>query len=725
MTAEPVPGAWRTFWRAVVKVDHSKINPWIALRNSLAVAIPLAVGIAIHQPLGGVAVCTGALNVSFSDGTDPYKQRARRMFLWTWLGAVAVFLGSYSGSFGWVSVLVTAIWAFAAGLCLALGTRIGDLGLNTLVSIIVFAARGAMDLEGAVKAAALVVAGGLLQMSFALLFWPIRRSDPERRVVAALYVKLAEELDPASNDTFQNYLSKPDQQVQDLVDALGRDHSTQSERYRMLVDQIDRLRLSTFAVRRLRIELRYRKPEDPAPAATRIGQHIDQILTTSASLVQSIGRCLQAGGCASDRGALTHDLNRLSELSKSLASCASETPLLPAFQEAVQILAGQLRVVVSLAAHTAADGEEAFATEEAALPWRLRFRNSLGTLRANLNPQSAYFRHAVRLAICVAAGDMMGRLVWWQRTYWLPMTIAVVLKPDFTTTYSRGILRLGGTFLGLIIATALYHLLPNDSPGAVALGQLVLVGLFTFALRCIGPANYGVFSASVGALIVFLVAATGVPPKDVVLQRAWNTAAGGIFALIAYAFWPTWERSQAFSVMADMLDAARAYFQQVSEALLSREFGRNRAMDETRLQWTLARSNAEASVDRLSSEPRTTRALQSELTSLLASSHGFVYAVMGLEAYLLQKRSSVPEAFAQFGCDVEFTLYFLSSALRGSHPEASSLPKLRDDHRKMTESLGRLSSSDRVFLAEADRITVSLNTLREHIVRMTAPGVDA
>ena len=44
----------------------------MALRNALGVAMPLAIGIALGNPSGGVMAATGALNVAFSDGKDPY-----------------------------------------------------------------------------------------------------------------------------------------------------------------------------------------------------------------------------------------------------------------------------------------------------------------------------------------------------------------------------------------------------------------------------------------------------------------------------------------------------------------------------------------------------------------------------------------------------------------------------------------------------------------------------
>ena len=76
MTPGAEPGPASAFWRTVKKIDKSKFNNrWMALRNAFAVALPLGVGIAIGNPLGAVAVATGALNVSFSDGRDPYYQR--------------------------------------------------------------------------------------------------------------------------------------------------------------------------------------------------------------------------------------------------------------------------------------------------------------------------------------------------------------------------------------------------------------------------------------------------------------------------------------------------------------------------------------------------------------------------------------------------------------------------------------------------------------------------
>ncbi len=664
---------------------------------------------AMGNALAGVAIATGALNVSYSDGPDPYAQRARRMLAWSLLGAVAVFTGSVTGKYHGAATLMAAVWAFVAGMCVSISTRAGDLGLNTLVVLVVFAARGAMSPRGAVEAALLVLAGGLLQTAFALLLWPVHRYEPERRAVAGVYVDLAKEIDPHSATPFSTPLTPPSAQVQETLAALGQDHSTEGERYRLLFDQTDRIRMSIFLLNRLRAELKHEERKQSRAQAEAI-QYIDGLLELSSKLVATVGESLKSGERLKEESDL---MNRLHQLVETAHNATFTSPLAKELVAAMDVLEGQLRAIVELANHAIPSGLEEFAKREAAQSWRLQTRNWFATIRANLDMRSAFCRHAIRLAICVAVGDAIGRGISWQRSYWIPMTIAVVLKPDFATTFSRGVLRLAGTFAGLVVATILYHVLPQ-SP----LAQVFLVGTFTFMMRSIGPANYGVFSVAVSGLIVFLVAATGIPPAQVVLLRGLNTFAGGVLALIAYALWPTWERRQVSEVMAEMADACRAYFHAVVQ-----RFGRDDALlaadlDESRRAWRRARSNAEASVDRVSAEPKITAEKLACLNSMLASSHALVHAIMGLEAGLIQGQPHTPpQVFETFANDVEFTLYYVAAALRGSPAATKTLPKLREDHRRLVEAREKLSPADEFVLIETDRITTSLNTLREQAMR--------
>jgi uncharacterized membrane protein YccC len=707
----PIPHPTTAFWRIVTRLDKSKINTWIAFRNSLGVALPLGIGITLGNPLGAVAITTGALNVSYSDGRDPYAQRARRMLAWSFLGAIAVFTGSVTGKYNWAAILVAAIWAFIGGMLVSISSRAGDLGLNTLVALIVFAARGALSPLNALIAALLVLAGGLLQTCLALLLWPIRGKEPERQALGQLYLDLARNIDPSSGKLASLPLNTPSMQAQDTLSALGRDHTIDGERYRLLFDQAERIRLSSFMLDRLRQTLRNEEQQDAADRHE-TAECVDQLLETASKLLERVGQALGADEPIQEGPDLLKEVHTLFETAHCRKS--DSDPLLSSeVPSAIDTLAGQLRAVLDLAQHASPEGLVEFEIQEAAQPWKLQVRSWLGTLRANLHFHSPAFRHAVRLAACVAIGDAIGRSVSWERSYWLPMTMAVVLKPDFTTTFSRGVLRLAGTFIGLILATALYHVFPQ-SP----LTQLLLVGIFTFVLRSIGPANYGVFSVAISGLIVFLIAATGISPGEVVTERALNTAAGGVLALIAYALWPTWERTQVWEALAEMLDTSRLYFQAIVERFERDDASLESKLDETRRAWRRARSNAEASVDRVSAEPGTTAERLNCFISILAHSHALVHATMALEAGVTGiGATSPPPEFRAFAHDVDFILYFLTAALRGSSAAFETLPRLREDHTRLLRARESFGPAYEFVLIETDRLTTALNTLREQVMR--------
>src|SRR6267378_3343932 len=128
------------FWRSLVRFQADKVAPWLALRNTLGVALPLAAGVAAGTVSAGLVVGTGALNVAFSDSEEPYAQRARRMLASSALVGLAVFAGSLTGRSPVIAIAIAATWAFAAGMMVALSTAAADLGAISLVTMVVFAA---------------------------------------------------------------------------------------------------------------------------------------------------------------------------------------------------------------------------------------------------------------------------------------------------------------------------------------------------------------------------------------------------------------------------------------------------------------------------------------------------------------------------------------------------------------------------------------------------------
>jgi len=710
---EPVkPSAWAAFRQSVTRFQKEKVAPALALRNSLGVAIPLVVGAAAGSILSGVAVSTGALNVAFADSSDPYLQRARQMLRASVLVSIAACVGALSASHHGVASVVSTLWAFAAGMLVALSTAAADIGVISLVVMVVFQAQPLTPAQ-ALNAGLLAFAGGLLQTALSVALWPLRRYDPERRVLSDLYLELSRAVESPIHSSAAPPASAQSTQAQLALSAPGQ-LSIQAERYRSLLSQAERIRLSLLAlstlVRRIREEAGGRS----------VSESLEESFAISSRLLSSIGNLLM--GEPAPVGPILTELQALAEKLRQpkpdwpppVAAIAKDA------RSQMDALAGQFRSALDLASHSTPEGVAEFEHEQSKRPWSLQLSGTLAKLRANLSLQSAACRHAVRLAACVAVGEALSWSLGWHRTYWIPMTVAIVLKPDFTATFSRGVLRLVGTLVGILLTTALFLVL-RPSAGI----EVALIALLMFVLRCYGPANYGILVTAVTALVVTLISLAGMTqgafPADVMTARAVNTIVGGGIALLAYAIWPTWERTQISEAIAEALDGYRNYFHAVKEGYLHPETSMSEELDRTRVAGRLARSNLEASIDRLSSEPGASAETLSLLGAMLASSHRLAHAMMALEAGLAQTNPTpAREEFRSLANHIELTLYSLAHALRGSPLVRADLPDLREDHHALLAAGDSAIERHALVNVETDRMTNSLNTLSEEVLRWIA-----
>src|SRR5580693_10583618 len=153
----------------------------------------------------------GALNVSYSDGVEPYRERARRMLAASCFGALAVGAGGVLGREHLLPIPLIALCAFAVGMMAAVGETASNIGVMTLATLIVFAAQ-AMTPVAALQSALLAFGGGLLQTALAVASWPMRRYGPERRALAALYSELASSAGNAQQSAAPNEAPPASQQ---------------------------------------------------------------------------------------------------------------------------------------------------------------------------------------------------------------------------------------------------------------------------------------------------------------------------------------------------------------------------------------------------------------------------------------------------------------------------------------------------------------------------------
>ena len=86
----------------------------VALRNTLAVVAPLAIGIATGQQAAGLAVGTGALNTMFSDQPGPYRLRMARMLAAAFGAGLAALVGILVGTSTPWMLLAVPVHSFIA-----------------------------------------------------------------------------------------------------------------------------------------------------------------------------------------------------------------------------------------------------------------------------------------------------------------------------------------------------------------------------------------------------------------------------------------------------------------------------------------------------------------------------------------------------------------------------------------------------------------------------------
>ncbi|HEX4084565.1 MAG TPA: FUSC family protein [Chthoniobacteraceae bacterium] len=694
---------WRKFRDALTQFDRGKMDAARGLRNAVGVALPMALGAWLGRMQPALVVATGALNVGFADSTEPYLPRVRRMLAACALVTLAVFCGSLSGWTVAGALAAAALWTFGAGMLVSLGAQTGNMGVSCTCVLLVFASRP-LSLRAATLAALLALGGGLIQTGLSVLLWPVRPYEPERQALAALYLGLARlcglrKLDAQSPPG----TTRANEATEALANRRG-DHSTDSVRFRALLDQAERIRVYLLTLARVREQL---EADDHSSAI------LDAYSDAAGHVLEDAAQMLHTGHAV--------DSNAVLEMETILDGFRKQNPQSSLHADVVtqmDALTRQLRIILGLAGHATPAGREAFARRESARFWSLRPGGALTTLRANLNFQSTTFRHAVRLSACVTAADAFGRVLGWPRPYWLPLTVMVVLKPDFSSTFTRGVLRLAGTFIGLGLATAAFHLLPRTD--AV---EIVLIMAATFILRWSGPAHYGILAMCVSELVVLLIALTGVEPGQVILARARNTALGGALALMAYWLWPTWERSQVGEIFARMLDAYRRHVTLISRAYGGEDLAT--AIDRSRNAARLARTNLEASVDRLAGEPATTPQERDQWSAMLAGAHIFSNSLITLHASLLASPGSLStlgksQPFKDFFHAIIDALEKLASALRGADPGA--FPDLRAAHYRLVNCGEPLAARHALIGVETDKMVNALNTLREKIAALRQPG---
>ncbi len=247
-------------------------------------------------------------------------------------------------------------------------------------------------------------------------------------------------------------------------------------------------------------------------------------------------------------------------------------------------------------------------------------------LKRNLTPESALFRHAVRMSAVLCVGYAFIQFTGLQHGYWILLTSLFVCQPNYSATRRRLALRIIGTLVGVAIGLPILWFVPSQE------GQLLLIvitGVLFFAFRNVQYAHATMFITLL-VLLCFNLLGEGF---EVALPRIIDTLLGCAIAWAAVSFiWPDWQFRRLDLVVERAFNANCRYLDAILE-----QYHQGR---DNRLEYRIARRDAHnrdaelaSVVSNMSSEPRVTPQTRETAFRLLCLNHTFNSYVSALGAH--------------------------------------------------------------------------------------------
>ncbi|MER5541692.1 FUSC family protein [Streptomyces sp. NPDC002589] len=495
-----------------LRPEHAPVNKAAVARAALALALPLAIGLATGYPAYGALASMGALSGVIGDTADAYRMRILNIAVPQLFGAVGVTLGTLVYGHGWYAVAAVTAVALLSGMISTIGAVASVSGLLLLLNCVVGA--GLPLPHPWWLAPALMTGGGLLVLLLALLAWPLRSGVPERAAVAATYRAVAALLTVSGTDRTEEYedarrtVTQSLNQAYDLILARRARHHGRSRELTRLLAQLNAI---TTVV-------------EAAPAAHLAGLPLPPRVPEAA---EHLARAVETG-CT---GPMALDL--------PLPTTETARAVDHALRHTAEVV-------------TAPDVDPRGIDDRLGRPAALGIRTARAIRNVTLSANS--WRYGLRLAVCIGIAQALVSLIPVPRSYWVALTITFVMKPDFGSVFSRALLRALGTVAGLVIAAVVLAEVPLgwwDVPVMLILAPLI---------PALTPRGYGYQTAAITPVILLLSDILNHQGTALLLPRLTDSLLGCAIALTAgYLLWPESWRTRVGAGLADAVADTAAY----------------------------------------------------------------------------------------------------------------------------------------------------------------------
>jgi uncharacterized membrane protein YccC len=645
--------------------------PWPdMIRALLAVCLPLGTAFAVGKTSIGLLPALGGLLGTLTDRGGSYLFRVERVSaVGVFGGAAGLAVGSLIHGRGWIAVVALMVIAAVSAVLSALG----DIGSQTGLQLLVYASLG-IGPFGAQRPVWHTAVGFLVGVVWALVLilpgWLLSPHGQEQRAVAAVYQALADQLAAIGTGDFAA-------RRQAVTGAIGTAY-----------DELLTARAMAAGRNPTRMRL---------IAALNASNLMAQAVTTL--------------GVAGTRPPplVIDTVTRLADAIRT----GAQPPLIPpawgtspgtlALRDA---MAGAARVLSR--GWTPGEGTRAALREEA----RARSRDRAGGIAGGIADWFARVigggqvsrTFVIRLTVCMGVAGVVSEVLPLQRSYWVPLTVAIILKPDYGSVFARALQRGIGTIVGAVAGAVLLELFHG---AWLLLPFGVLAALLPYGRN----RNYGLLATFLTPLVVVLVDLLGPVGWRLAFERLVDTLIGcAIVLVVGFAPWPmSWYAhlpgkfgQAALDVcdyMREALSASSLSVLQDAAASAAAAAARSRRLRST----YRALGELSAEFQRTMSEPPAISRSATAWYPALVSLESVLDAVTSVSLAVASTRASVPAAGVSQLCGA---LHAISEAAPAGKPVPAGL-ELPDDEtlKPITEAiralLGVLAGGERLAGAAA------------------------
>ncbi|MEF2267104.1 FUSC family membrane protein [Janthinobacterium sp. LS2A] len=616
----------------------------------LRVAIGL-VGLAlltqeISDSATAMTVCIGALCTTLMDMPSPLRHKFNEMLASVLLCSAVTLLISLCGPVQWLLMMVLVLVSFLASMMVVYGKKSMPLQLAALF-IMTMSMEHQMTWQQSFHHAGLFMLGGLIYLAYAMAIAWVLRHRIKQQVLAEALFELAAYIDIKADfyDTRFNLTEQFNKLVRHQSILADRQQASRDLILRSHKNSKDAIVVQVHVCMLDLYELILSTHTDYAL----LRQHLadSDVLKSLHDLAYKAARDIESVAYAVTRKRASYaQISYDKEWADIEAEIARLQAKGDAAQEALATLRAQrnkIRAILKmigelhLATQKVYDNAPFWSGADMA-PFLSQQKYELKTLLSNLRLDSPVFRFALRVSMAISVGLLIGHwLPYAAHSYWIVLTIVIILRPTFSMTRQRRADRIIGTIIGCVV-TAIVIRYVHSNIVLMAILFLSIVATPTFIYL-----RYRYTAIAVSLMILLQMHLVAPSNPNLVSERLIDTLIGAAVATVFSFVLANWEYQSLPRLVRQVLNVNLSYMQ-ASFALLQGKCFDDFAyrIERKRLMDSLAALSS--ALVRMLDEPASKQRAVEDINLFIVQNYLLVAHVAALRSILGRHASQLPVA---------------------------------------------------------------------------------